>query len=115
MNFVPPPVLLSSSTALEEPVYPWSCAVMAILTVLINLMRSSVLRLQKSQGVFLGSSVALMDSVCLLLKCVMEDWTVGLLMTQMSEVTHEVSNTEGYALINRSTSAWNILIYKVYC
>lgn len=88
---------------------------MAILTVLISPMRSSVLRLQKSQGVFLGSSVALMDAVSLPLKCVMEDWIVGSLMTQMSEVTHEVSNMEGYALINSSTSAWNVLIYKVYC
>lgn len=90
-SFVPLPVLLSSSTVLEEPVYPWSFAVMAILTVPISPMRSSVPRLQQSLGVCPGSSGVLMDAVYLLLKYVMEDWTVDSLMTQMSEVTNEVS------------------------
>lgn len=90
MSFVPPPVPLSSSAALEESVYPWSCAVMAILTALISPMRSFVLRLQQSQDVVLGSSGVLMDTVCLPLKCAMDDWTVGLLTTQMREVTNEV-------------------------
>lgn len=91
MSFVPPLVLLSSFAALEEHVYPWSCAVMAILTAPISLMKTSVPRFQQSQGACLGSSGVLMDAVYLLLKCAMEDWTVGLLTTQMSEVTNEVS------------------------
>lgn len=86
MSSVPRLVLLSSFVALVEPVYPLSCAVMAILTAQISLMRSSALRLQQSQGVCLGSSGVLTDAVCLPLKCVMGGWTVGLLTTQMSEV-----------------------------
>lgn len=88
MSSAPLLVLLDSSAALGERVYPWSSAVMAILTALTSLMRSTVLRLQQFQGVLLGSSFVPMDAACLPLTYVMEDWTVGLLMTQMNEVNN---------------------------
>lgn len=118
MSFVLQPVLLSSSAVLEEPVYPWSCAVMAILTAPISPMRSSVPQLQKSQDVCLGSSGVLTDAVYLPLKCVMEDWTVGLLMTQMSEVTKEVLRLffKLFVIILLEASVLVlILTLKIYC
>lgn len=87
MRSAPLPVPQGSSAAPVVPVCPWSSAVMAILIVLTSQMRTFVPLSQKCQSVQLASSSVQTDAACLLLKCVTEDWTVDLLMTQMKKVS----------------------------